>query len=89
MAEFIIHPEGAAPFAIQIKGREQWALERLDQAGPKGCTPITEPAPRWSAYVHRLRKMGVAIETHHEPHGGAYPGNHARYILKAKVHKHD
>lgn len=83
MAFFTIHPEGSEPFNAQIKGRELWALERLIHAGSRGCTPITEPAPRWSAYVHKLRRRGIPIETRHEAHGGPYPGNHARYILKA------
>lgn len=87
MAHFMIHPVGAAPFAALIEGRELWALERLIDAGETGCTPMTEPAPRWSAYVHKLRKMGVTIETRHEAHGGPYPGNHARYVLKARVEK--
>lgn len=83
MARFTIHTDGADPFTLAIEGRELWALERLMRAGPKGCTPISEPGPRWSAYVHKLRRMGVGIETRHEPHGGAYPGSHGRYILKA------
>lgn len=85
MAHFKIHPEGGEAFAAHIEGRELWALERLMRAGERGCTPITEPAPRWSAYVHKLRKQGVTIETRHEAHGGDYPGHHARYILTARV----
>ncbi|RWR04156.1 winged helix domain-containing protein [Paenirhodobacter populi] len=87
MAQFTIYSEGFEPFTAFIEGRELWALERFILAGGKGCTPITEPDPRWSAYVHKLRKRGVRIETHHEPHGGAYPGNHARYILKSRIVK--
>ena len=87
MAHFTIYPEGSEPFRARIEGRELWALERLLHAGAMGCTPITEPAPRWSAYVHKLRKLGVTIETRHEAHGGPYPGNHARYILKARVER--
>ena len=83
-----IHPEGGGePFAIEAKGREAWALDRLTEAGPRGCTPIAQPAPRWSAYVHRLRALGVPIETRHEPHGGAFAGTHGRYILRARVVK--
>ncbi|MDQ2065079.1 hypothetical protein Q9295_01735 [Xinfangfangia sp. CPCC 101601] len=85
MAHFTIHPEGAEPFTAQLKGRELWALEQLIHAGSTGCTPITEPAPRWSAYIHLLRKRGIPIETRHEAHGGPYPGNHARYVLKANA----
>lgn len=82
-----IHPEGGEPFTIEAKGREAWALDRLTEAGPRGCTPIEQPAPRWSAYVHRLRALGVPIETLHEPHGGAFAGTHGRYILRARVVK--
>ncbi len=75
----------AAPFTITASGRILWALQRLIAAGQAGCTPITQPAPRWAAYVHTLRGQGVPIETKHEEHGGDYPGTHARYFLRAKV----
>ena len=48
-------------------------------------TPITRPAPRWSAYVHKLREKGVPIETITETHEGAFAGHHARYVLRATV----
>lgn len=85
MANFTIKTNDAAPFPVKVGGRNLWALDALVRAGPKGCTPITHPAPRWSAYIHKLRKMGVSIETLHEPHGGAYPGTHARYVLRSAV----
>ena len=84
-----VTPEDGEPFTIEAKGREAWALDRLRFAGPKGCTPITEPAPRWSAYVHKLRGQGVPIETVTEPHGGPYSGTHGRYVLRADVRKGD
>lgn len=84
---YTITPRTGAPFKIQVKGRVAWALERLSCAGTNGCTPITEPAPRWSSYVHRLRLLGVPIETKYEPHGGEFSGTHARYVLKAFVTK--
>jgi len=80
-------PEGGEPFTIEAKGRNAWALDRLRTAGPKGCIPITEPAPRWSAYVHNLPTLGVPTETVHEAHGGAFAGTHGRYILRARVVK--
>ena len=79
------HDADAAPMTIAVSGRVLWALERLAEAGPRGCTPITEPAPRWAAYVHTLRGLGVPIETVHEEHEGDFPGTHARYILRATV----
>jgi hypothetical protein len=83
-AVFII--EGAAQtVAIIVSGRDRWALERLIAAGERGCTPIDEPAPRWSGYVFNLRQMGVAIETIHERHGGPFAGTHARYVLRSRV----
>ena len=82
-----ITPKSGKAFVQHIRGREAWALERLVEAGPIGCTPITEPAPRWSAYIHLLRQRGIPIETIHEPHGGEFSGTHARYILRANVQK--
>jgi hypothetical protein len=82
-----VTPEGGEPFTVQATGREAWALDRLRAAGASGCTPYEQPAPRWSAYVHRLRALGVPIETVTEPHGGDYPGHHGRYVLRAVVRK--
>lgn len=85
---YFIYPEDSGePFTIKAQGREAWALDRLTEAGPKGCTPTEQPAPRWSAYVHRLRGLGVPIETVTEAHGGAFTGTHGRYILRARVVK--
>ena len=82
-----ITPEAGDTFTIYAKGRDAWALDRLREAGPKGCTPITQPAPRWSAYVFNLRGLGVPIETLREPHGGEFSGHHGRYVLRATVRK--
>ncbi|RWQ41857.1 MAG: hypothetical protein EOS21_11865 [Mesorhizobium sp.] len=69
-----------------IYGREAWCLRRLMEAGKKGCTPIEQPAPRWSAYVHDLKhKFGLVIETIHEGHAGLFAGSHARYVLLSEV----
>lgn len=83
--QFTAHNPDAAPFTFTVKGRDRWALERLMQAGAKGCTPIDQPGPRWSAYVHALRGLGLLIETVHEKHGGPFRGNHARYVLRSIV----
>lgn len=84
-AGYLIHPTQGDPFLINVNGRIKWALERLLGAGSAGCTPLSQPAPRWSHYIHQLRGMGVEIETIHEPHGGSYPGHHGRYVLRSKV----
>ncbi len=69
-----------------VTGRNAWALLELLAAGPRGCTPIDHPGPRWSAYVFNLkREHGLAIETRHETHRGAFPGTHARYVLLSAV----
>lgn len=69
------------PRTFELDGRLGWTMIQLAQAGAKGVTPIEQPAPRWSAYVHKLRKLGIQIETEMEPHEGTYPGQHARYRL--------
>lgn len=84
-ARFRVERQGHEPSEITVSGRERWALEALIAAGPQGCVPIETPGPRWSAYVHDLRKLGVPIKTHRERHGGPFPGNHARYSLAAYV----
>jgi len=82
---YLVTPNAGEAFRILVSGREQWALEQLRKAGNKGCTPIDNPAPRWAAYVHDLRAMGVEIETITEPHEGDFPGHHARYVLRSAV----
>ena len=84
-AGFTIHPTDGDPFPIAATGRVRWALIQLVTAGRMGCTPILHPAPRWSAYIHDLRKLGVEIETLTEKHGGDYPGHHGRYVLQCRV----
>ena len=66
--------------------REAWALDELIQAGEIGCTPIDNPAPRWSGYVHKLKKNhSLSIQTITEPHGGPFKGTHGRYVLRSIV----
>jgi hypothetical protein len=78
---------GGGPTLLSVKGRVAWALDCLNCGGAESCTPIDVPGPRWSAYVHTLRKLGVPIETVHEWHRGEYPGRHARYVLRADVRR--
>jgi hypothetical protein len=70
---------------VTLRGREAWALMELKAAGERGCTPIDHPGPRWSGYVHDLRKLGIVIETIRERHGGPFAGEHARYVLRSHV----
>jgi hypothetical protein len=78
-----VSPDGL-PF--KVHGRDAWALLELVKAGPKGCTPIENPGPRWSGYVFNLKRdLGLAIETIHESHGGLFSGTHARYVLRSAV----
>ena len=69
------------PRTLELKGRLGWTMAQLVDAGAHGVTTIERPAPRLSAYVHSLRKLGVPIETEIETHGGTYSGQHARYRL--------
>ncbi len=71
---------------IHLTGRNAWALLELYKADAQGCTPIENPAPRWSGYVYNLRRLhGLEIETIHESHGGPFAGTHARYVLRSRV----
>lgn len=80
-----IYPDGTRrPFVL--RGRNAWALSELIREGKKGCTPIDNPGPRWSAYVFNLKhEYGLEIETINEPHKGPFPGTHARYVLHSSV----
>ena len=66
-------------------GRDAWALSELVSAGVNGLTTLERSAPRWSHYIYKLRRSGIAIETRHEPHAGNYPGHHARYFLRSQL----
>lgn len=66
----------------EFHGRDAWALRELIEAGARGCTPIDHPGPRWSGYVHKLRRDGLDIVTLQEAHGGEFPGRHGRYRLR-------
>jgi hypothetical protein len=76
---------GEAGTPINFRGRDAWALDALLSAGKRGVTPIDRPAPRWSHYIHRLRKAGLVVETIHEAHVGAYAGTHGRYVLRSDI----
>lgn len=78
-------PAETGEAVLSFAGRDAWALRELLRSGAEGCTPIEHPAPRWSGYVHKLRRAGLAIETLHERHGGPFPGLHARYVLRSPV----
>ena len=65
--------------------RDAWALLELQAANDNGCTPINHPGPRWSGYVHKLRNLGIVIETIREGHGGPFSSQHARYVLRSLI----
>ena len=84
MGRYRIGTNRDAPI-IEVSGRQEWTLDRLIRAGAEGCTTVTDPAPRWSSYVHRLRRKGLIIETVYEPHSGSWPGMHGRYFLRSHI----
>jgi hypothetical protein len=78
-----IMPDGL-PFTVY--GRDAWAFSELHRAGQLGCTPIDNPGPRWSAYVHKLKRLhGLCIQTLSEAHKGPFAGTHARYVLQSQI----
>jgi hypothetical protein len=74
---------GETGSVVTVRGCDAWALLELKAANDNGCTPIDHPGPRWSGYVHKLRKAGIVIETIREAHGGPFSGQHARYVLRS------
>lgn len=81
----IISDRAEGDLRIDVLGREAWALLELVEAGSKGCTPIDNPAPRWSHYVWLLRGHSFKVETIDEGHAGPFAGTHARYVLHDDV----
>ena len=70
---------------LRLKGREAWTLSCLLETVRERRHSLERPAPRWSAYVHSLRKRGLVIDTIDEPHAGPYSGTHGRYILRTPL----
>lgn len=83
--KFLVERPNGFSLAIEVVGRNRWALEMLIAAGQRCCSPIEAPGPRWSGYVQMLRQLGVSIETICENQGGDFAGSHARYVLASKV----
>lgn len=81
---FTIHDDGLLVDMVAV-GRDGWALLELVRAGSAGLTTLTNPAPRWSHYIYKLRRMGVDIETQDERHEGQFAGSHGRYRLRSDV----
>ena len=72
------------PFTVF--GRDAWALSELIEVGRAGASPIDNPGPRWSTYVHALRhERGLDIQTINEAHASQFAGTHARYVLHSPV----
>lgn len=84
-AQIIVVRIGDTGPVLTFRGREAWAISELANAINNGVTPIENPGPRWSAYVHKLRKAGLVIDTVRERHCGPFPGDHARYVLRSPV----
>ena len=72
---------GDAPRTFNLNGRLGWLMFQLAKPGSTGYSTIENPAARISAYIHELRGLGITIDTEMVPHGGDYPGRHARYRL--------
>lgn len=82
-----IHQPGVpgGDVTVNIIGRDGWALLHLMAAGSKGLTTLERPAPRWSAYIFKLRRAGITIQTDEEGHKGTFAGTHGRYTLMSNV----
>lgn len=76
---------GDCPRLFTLSGRIGQTMHHLIQAKGQGITSLENPAIRLAAHIHVLRDMGFVIDTEREPHGGAYPGYHARYRLRSSV----
>ncbi|MBT3141365.1 helix-turn-helix domain-containing protein [Ruegeria litorea] len=76
---------GDCPRLFTLSGRIGQTMHHLMQAKQQGITSLENPAIRLAAHIHSLREMGFVIDTETEPHGGAYPGYHARYRLRSSV----
>lgn len=84
---FALHHGDGSLQHLELGGRVADTLCKLIDAGNDGITSLENPAPRWSDYVFKLRRRGIDVETITEEHGGDFPGNHGRYVLRSKVQR--
>lgn len=62
-------PDRKITFTLQ-HSQTRDVLDALIRNGTTWCNLYDAPAPRCASSVHRLRKMGLDIETIREAHGG-------------------
>lgn len=70
---------------VAVSGRIAQTLTLLVRRGERGVVAFDfpgGPAFRLAAYIHRLRELGLVIETKRDAHAG---GTHGRYVLHSKV----
>jgi hypothetical protein len=72
-------------YDFSVNGGDRRALESLIHAERRGCSCFSHSLQNWSVFIFRLRRQGIQIEVHIEPHFGDFPGTHARYVLVDKV----
>jgi hypothetical protein len=72
-------------YDVTVNGWTRCVLESLIQAGERGCSCFSHPLQNWSDFILPLRRLGIQIEVHMEPHFGDFPGTHARYVLADKL----
>ncbi len=82
---FHSHSDGTVRTIALGPTRLRAALIALLRGGQDGVSFYDDPAPRWASHIHRLRRRGLLIRTWREPHGGNFPGHHARYFLETDV----
>jgi hypothetical protein len=88
------HPVGKAPRlkvtasgpggVVKVSGQTARALLALVNAAGRGVTAleVSTWALRLAAYVHCLRRLGIAVTMLREPHPGGW---HGRYVLASPV----
>jgi hypothetical protein len=69
---------------VTVSGQTARALLALVNAAGRGVTAleVSTWALRLAAYVHSLRRLGIAVSMLREPHPGGW---HGRYVLSSPV----
>ncbi len=70
---------------MRFRGREAWTMHLLNERGEVGISSLDYIGPRLSQYVFNCRGKGIVIETVDQPHGGAFPGGHGKYVLRTPM----
>lgn len=78
-------PDGLQHLTHKFRTKEADTSCRIAPSAGEPFWIVVKGRVRWTAYVHRLRELGVTVEIITEPNAGAFPNHHAPYVLRCRA----